>query len=71
LSPYNAETATVVSHQQDRIWTDQHGYTEAMTMSMIGSRLAQGLVGKVVMAVNPESIPALIGATSNGGSGPP
>ena len=66
LSPYNAETATIVSHTQDRVWTDQHGDTESMRMSMIGSRLSKGLIGTVTMAVNPKATPKLIGATSGG-----
>jgi protocatechuate 3,4-dioxygenase beta subunit len=69
LAPYNAETATIVTHAEDRVWTEQHGYTEQMTMSMIGSRLSTGVIGKVTMAVNPKATPALIGATSSGTSG--
>lgn len=71
-SPYNAETATVVTHAQDRVWTQQHGSEALMTISKAGHRLAKGLVASVAMAVNPSATPALIGATSNGGgvSGP-
>jgi protocatechuate 3,4-dioxygenase beta subunit len=69
LAPYNAETATIVTHAEDRVWTDQHGSTEQLKIEMIGSRLSKGLIGRVAMAVDPRATPSLIGATSNGSSG--
>lgn len=71
LSPYDTETAAIVPHDKDRVWTEQHGYTEQMKMSMIGSRLRKGVIGKVTMAVDPKATPALIGATSGSGGTPP
>jgi protocatechuate 3,4-dioxygenase beta subunit len=68
LSPYSTETATVVSHTQDRVWTQQHGDEAQLTMRKQGHRLAKGLVATVTLAVDPKATPALIGATSGGGT---
>lgn len=73
LSPYNAETATVVTHAEDRVWTQQHGYDFQLKVRKAGNRLRKGLIASVTMAVNPHATPALIGATSGSGTpaGPP
>ena len=63
-SPYSAETAAVVSHAQDRVWTQQAGYTQQMTMKLAAHTLSKGLIGSIVMGVDPSATPALIGATS-------
>jgi hypothetical protein len=65
LSPYTAETATIVTHAQDAVYTGQHGSEGLLTIKQVGSRLSKGLTASVVMAINPRSTPALIGATSN------
>lgn len=71
LSPYNAETATVVTHAEDRVWADQHGSEAPLKITKIGNRLSKGLTASVTLAVSPSATPALIGATSGGtGSSP-
>jgi protocatechuate 3,4-dioxygenase beta subunit len=70
LAPYNAEAVAVVTHSQDRVWTQQHGAEALMRITKLSHRLSKGLAGTVTCAVNPRATPALIGATSNGG-GPP
>jgi protocatechuate 3,4-dioxygenase beta subunit len=73
LAPYNGETATIVTHAQDRVWTGQHGYEQQMAVKKVGNRLRKGLSANATMAVNPRATPALIGATSGGttSGGPP
>jgi len=71
LAPYSAETATIVTHAEDRVWTEQHGSEQQLTVRRVGSRLQKGLVAGVTMAVNPSAVPALIGATSGGGTTAP
>jgi protocatechuate 3,4-dioxygenase beta subunit len=66
LSPYNAETATIVTHAEDRVWTQQHGYEFQLKVKKVGSALSKGLTASVTLAVNPHATPALIGATSTG-----
>jgi protocatechuate 3,4-dioxygenase beta subunit len=71
LSPYNAETATIVTHAEDRVWSDQHGSEAPLKIKKIGNRLSKGLTASVTLAVNRSATPALIGATSDGtGSSP-
>jgi protocatechuate 3,4-dioxygenase beta subunit len=70
LSPYDTETASVVTHAEDRVWSEQHGYESELKITKLGHRLTKGLAGSVTMAVNPHATPALIGATSGTGSGP-
>jgi protocatechuate 3,4-dioxygenase beta subunit len=65
LTPYDTETATVVTHADDRVWTEQHGYESALKIAKLGHRLTKGLAASVTMAVNPNATPALIGATSS------
>jgi hypothetical protein len=71
LSPYTAETATVVTHAEDHVWTDQHGSEAVLKIKKTGHRLSKGLTASVTLAVNPRATPALIGATSGGTGGPP
>lgn len=71
LSPYSTETATIVTHAEDRVWTDQHGSEAPLKIKKIGNRLSKGLTASVTLAVNTSATPALIGATSGGtGSSP-
>jgi protocatechuate 3,4-dioxygenase beta subunit len=63
-APYNTETATVVTHAEDRVWTEQHGSTQQLKIKLAGGALSRGLIGTVVMGVDPRASPALIGATS-------
>jgi protocatechuate 3,4-dioxygenase beta subunit len=72
-SPYDTETVTLVTHSQDRVWTQQHGSEAQLTIAKLGNRLSRGLAATVTLAVNPNATPALIGATSTGsttGPGP-
>jgi protocatechuate 3,4-dioxygenase beta subunit len=71
LSAYTADTTTVVTHAEDRVWTEQHGAEALLTVNPLGSRLSKGLAASVTMAVNPKATPALIGATSGGTGGAP
>lgn len=66
LSPYSAESATIVTHAQDHVYTDQHGSEGLMKITARGSHLKHGLAASVTMSVNPKATPALIGATSTG-----
>jgi protocatechuate 3,4-dioxygenase beta subunit len=70
LSPYDTETATVVTHAEDRVWTQQHGSESQLKITKLGHRLTKGLAASVTMAVNPRATPALIGATSGTGTTP-
>lgn len=71
LAPYNGETAAVVTHAEDHVWTQQHGAEALLRVKQTGSRLSKGLVASVTLAVNPKATPALIGATSGGAGGLP
>jgi protocatechuate 3,4-dioxygenase beta subunit len=64
LAPYNSESAAVVTHSQDRVWTQQHGSEALLKITKRGHRLAKGLVGSVTLAVDPNATPALIGPSS-------
>jgi protocatechuate 3,4-dioxygenase beta subunit len=55
LAPYRSETAAVVSHAQDRVWTEQHGAEAQLAIHKVGHRLSRGLVGRVTLAVNPSA----------------
>jgi protocatechuate 3,4-dioxygenase beta subunit len=61
LSPYNAETAAIVTHAEDRVWTQQHGYEVLMKIERVGHRLTKGLIASVTLAVDPSATPAAVG----------
>lgn len=63
LVPYNTETVAVVTHAEDRVWTQQHGAGSQLKLAKVGHRLAKGLTASVALAVNPRAVPALVGAT--------
>jgi protocatechuate 3,4-dioxygenase beta subunit len=63
LAPYNTETAAVVTHAEDRVWTQQHGAESQLKLAKVGHRLAKGLTASVALAVNPREVPAAVGAT--------
>jgi hypothetical protein len=63
LAPCNTETVAVVTHAEDRVWTEQHGSEAQLKLAKVGHRLAKGLTASVTLAVNPRAVPALIGAT--------
>jgi hypothetical protein len=53
LAPYNTETVAVVTHAEDRVWTQQHGSESQLKLAKVGNRLAKGLTASVALAVNP------------------
>jgi protocatechuate 3,4-dioxygenase beta subunit len=59
-SPYDTETATVVTHAEDRVWTEQHGSESQIRITKLGHRLSKGLAGHVTLAVNPSATPAAV-----------
>jgi protocatechuate 3,4-dioxygenase beta subunit len=67
LAPYDTETTTIVTHSEDRVWTQQHGSQGLLKVAKLGRRLSRGLAATITFAVNPHATPALIGATSGGG----
>jgi protocatechuate 3,4-dioxygenase beta subunit len=73
LSPYTTETATIVTHDEDRVWTQQHGSESRLKIRKRGNRLSKGLSATVTLAVDQRVTPKLIGATSpaSGGTGGP
>jgi len=70
LSLYTGDTAAIVTHASDMVWTGQHGSESQLKISMAGSRLKKGLIGTIVLAANPSATPVLVGANSVSG-GPP
>jgi protocatechuate 3,4-dioxygenase beta subunit len=64
-TPYSGETAAVVTHAADRVWTEQHGSEAQLKITRAGHRLARGLIARVTLGVNPRATPALIGPSSN------
>jgi protocatechuate 3,4-dioxygenase beta subunit len=69
LAPYDTETATIVTHSDDRVWTQQHGSESQLKIRKLGNRLGKGLEATVTLAVDPNATPKLIGATSPGSDG--
>ncbi|HWF49286.1 MAG TPA: intradiol ring-cleavage dioxygenase [Solirubrobacteraceae bacterium] len=69
LASYSTETAAVVAHPADRVWTQQHGAQGLLKIAKLGNRLSKGLTASVTLAVNPSATPALIGAASPSRSG--
>jgi protocatechuate 3,4-dioxygenase beta subunit len=61
LAPYNAETATIVTHAEDRVWTTQDGAEALMKIVKLGSRLNKGPKATVTLGVNPQATPAVVG----------
>ncbi len=70
LSPYDRETATVVTHAEDRVWTEQHGSESQLKITMAGRRLGKGLIGTITLGVNPKLTPAAVGVSSGTGAAP-
>jgi protocatechuate 3,4-dioxygenase beta subunit len=74
LSPYTADTVAIVTHAEDRVWTQQDGPESQITIKKVGNRLAKGLTGTITLAVNPKVVPAAAGGTDTGaltGGSPP
>jgi hypothetical protein len=61
LALYNAETATIVTHAEDRVWTTQDGAEALMKIVKLGSRLNKGPKATVTLGVNPQATPAVVG----------
>jgi protocatechuate 3,4-dioxygenase beta subunit len=62
LAPYETETAAVVTHAEDRVWTQQHGSESQLKLAKVGNRLSKGLTATIALAVNPHAVPATVGA---------
>jgi protocatechuate 3,4-dioxygenase beta subunit len=60
LSPYSSETATVITHAEDRVWTEQHGSEALMRITRAGNRLTGGLEATITLAVDPSARPAAV-----------
>jgi protocatechuate 3,4-dioxygenase beta subunit len=73
LDPYTDDTVAVVTHAEDRVWTQQHGPDSQLKITRVGNRLSKGLIGTVTLAVNPKVVPAAVGGgggtTGTGGPG--
>jgi len=63
LAPYNTETVAVVTHAEDRVWTQQHGSESQLKLAQVGNRLSKGLTARIALAVNPRAVPAAVGAS--------
>jgi protocatechuate 3,4-dioxygenase beta subunit len=63
LAPYETETAAVVTHAEDRVWTQQHGSESQLKLAKVGNRLSKGLTATIALAVNPHAVPAAVGAS--------
>ena len=60
LSPYTQDSAAIVAHAEDRVWTQQHGSEAAIKITKVGNRLAKGLTGRITLGVNPKIVPAAV-----------
>ena len=60
LAPYSTESATLVPHQQARVWTEQHGPASVIKITTLGNRLSMGLAGSITLAVNPSATPVAV-----------
>ena len=63
LAPYNTETAAIVTHAEDRVWTQQHGSESQLKLAKVGNRLSKGLTASIALAVDPRAVPAAVGAS--------
>jgi protocatechuate 3,4-dioxygenase beta subunit len=71
LPPYNKETAAIVPHASDQVWTGQHGAEAQLRIAKAGNRIGKGLIGRVTVAVNPKATPAAVGVGGGTGGTPP
>jgi protocatechuate 3,4-dioxygenase beta subunit len=60
LAPYTQDKATVVTHAQDRVYTQQDGAAAQLKITRVGSRLTKGLIATATLAVNPKIVPAAV-----------
>jgi protocatechuate 3,4-dioxygenase beta subunit len=63
LAPYDTETAAIVTHAEDRVWTQQHGSESQLKLAKVGNRLSKGLTASIALAVDPRAVPAAVGAS--------
>lgn len=68
LSPYTQDTAAIVTHAEDGVWTEQHGPESQITISKVGNRVTNGVIGTITLAVNPKVVPAAVGVGGGGGA---
>jgi protocatechuate 3,4-dioxygenase beta subunit len=58
LSAYTTDNAAIITHAEDRVWTEQHGPESQIKVATIGNQLAKGLTGTITLGVNPKIVPA-------------
>jgi protocatechuate 3,4-dioxygenase beta subunit len=63
LAPYETETAAIVTHAEDRVWTQQHGSESQLKLAQVGNRLSKGLTASIALAVNPHAVAAAVGSS--------
>jgi protocatechuate 3,4-dioxygenase beta subunit len=68
VAPYTHDTIAIVTHAEDRVWTQQHGPDSQLRITRVGNRLSGGLIASVTLAANPRIVPAAVGG---GGGAPP
>jgi len=70
LAPYSRDTTARVLNGADRVYTQQGGARSVIRLSRRAGALAtHGLLGRISLAVNPASTPAVFGAGGGGGTG--
>ena len=66
LAPYTSDTNSRTLNTQDMVYTQQNGPKVLLTLSKLGSAVADGFFATMTLVVDPGATPALIGATSSG-----
>jgi protocatechuate 3,4-dioxygenase beta subunit len=61
LAPYTSGTAARTDHAEDQVWTQQDGAKSLLTLTPLGSKLADGFLGTITLGVNPAATPAAVG----------
>ncbi len=64
LSQYAADSAQILTHAQDRVYTSQHGSEARMKVTKAGNSLTRGLIGRITLGVDPSATPAGVGVSS-------
>ena len=64
LAQYTSDTAQILTHAQDRVYTSQHGSEALMKIVKVGNRLTKGLIGRITLGVDPSATPAAVGVHS-------
>jgi protocatechuate 3,4-dioxygenase beta subunit len=67
LAPYTSDSAARVLNASDRVYTEQGGSRSVLTLTPLGSSVADGFLGAVRLIVNPAAAPAAVGVSGGGG----